>query len=111
MNGGAYTVWHHRWELVSALGVDLAEEPGTPAPWRAPTPKTTRWWNHMRLCSQGDEGERRRGAGDVSLGTQRDAHTRIALMLDAKNIHAWTQRAWAVRTFGRWTEEMDFTER
>ena len=52
MNGGAYTVWHHRWELVSALGVDLAEELRYAGTMARANPKNYQVWNHMRLCSQ-----------------------------------------------------------
>ena len=110
MNGGAYTVWHHRWELVLALGVDLAEELRYAGAMARANPKNYQVWNHMRLCSQA-----MKASGDDARATLawelNETHTRIALMMDAKNIHAWTQRAWAVRTFGRWTDEMDFTER
>ena len=110
MNGGAYTVWHHRWELVSALGVDLAEELRYAGTMARANPKNYQVWNHMRLCSQA-----MKASGDDARETLawelNETHTRIALMMDAKNIHAWTQRAWAVRTFGRWTDEMEFTER
>ena len=103
MNGGAYTVWHHRWELVSALGVDLAEELRYAGTMARANPKNYQVWNHMRLCSQA-----MKASGDDARETLawelNETHTRIALMMDAKNIHAWTQRAWAVRTFGRWTE-------
>ena len=110
MNGGAYTVWHHRWELVRSLGVDLAEEMRYAGEMSRANPKNYQVWNHMRLCSQA-----MKHSGDANecelAGVLNEENTRIALMMDAKNIHAWTQRAWAVRTFDQWESEMTFTER
>ena len=110
MNGGAYTVWHHRWELVRSLGVDLAEEMRYAGEMSRANPKNYQVWNHMRLCSQAMKHSGNSNQCELA-GTLNEENTRIALMMDAKNIHAWTQRAWAVRTFNQWESEMTFTER
>jgi len=54
----------------------------------------------MRLCTA------RIGGGAARRNLE---YTAGALAQDSKNIHAWTQRAWCVRTFGLWAEEMEYT--
>jgi len=38
-------------------------------------------------------------------------HANAALMLDGKNIHAWSHRAWLVERCDAWEDEMAFTEK
>ena len=104
LNGANYTVWHYRWELAMGLGVDVNDELGYAEAMAVRNPKNYQVWNHMRLCV-------------AALGTTEVAARSLAfvaenaLAADAKNYHAWSHRAWIVRTFAnRWAEELAYVE-
>ena len=119
MNGANYTVWHRRWELVEALAALEAKEETRRSPrvgedgppslvdlelayatnMALENPKNYQVWNHMRLVSQ--------ALGETCVARNLHATAR-ALALDAKNIHAWTHRAWIAKTFGGFEAEKTF---
>ena len=110
MNGAHYTVWHHRFrvltELLSSPANAHANDDQDDPPWSLrdelryvdrmaeKNPKNYQVWNHARLvsaalCASEDD---RAGCLELNLTL-----TRRALDADAKNIHAWTHRLWCAR--------------
>jgi protein farnesyltransferase/geranylgeranyltransferase type-1 subunit alpha len=123
MNGAHYTVWHHRFRVLTELLSSPANDEDDDPPWSLRDelryvdrmaenyPKNYQVWNHARLvsaalCANEDEDEDDR-AGCLELNL---TLTRRALDADAKNIHAWTHRLWCARAFNLWRAEPEFCD-
>ena len=52
LNGGNYTVWHHRWELVLALGTDVAAELAYVEAMALDNPKNYQVWGGVQLTQR-----------------------------------------------------------
>jgi protein farnesyltransferase/geranylgeranyltransferase type-1 subunit alpha len=124
MNGAHYTVWHHRFRVLTELlsspaNANANDDQDDPPAWSLrdelryvdrmaeKNPKNYQVWNHARLvsaalCANEDD---RAGCLELNLTL-----TRRALDADAKNIHAWTHRLWCARAFDLWRAEPAFCD-
>ena len=117
MNGAHYTVWHHRFRVLTELLLprERARErrsrrPPVVASRRAPVrrshggekPEELPGVEPREARVRGAVRERRRPRGVLEPNL---TLTRRALDADAKNIHAWTHRLWCARAFDLWRAE------
>ena len=113
--GAHYTAWAFRMRCVEDA-VDAREAEAGTATLRdelafaeaqtTKNPKNYQVWNHARMVlERADAAGAFEGLRDGAF-----AHANAALMLDGKNIHAWSQRAWLGERGDAWEEEMAFTE-
>jgi protein farnesyltransferase/geranylgeranyltransferase type-1 subunit alpha len=110
-----YTAWATRWRCAKALAAlqrtdadaraVLYDELEYAEKKTMKSAKNYQVWNHARLVL---------GAIPIDVHGIRErafAHVNAALGLDAKNIHAWSHRAWCVERFDAWEDEWEFTKR
>jgi protein farnesyltransferase/geranylgeranyltransferase type-1 subunit alpha len=83
--------------------------------------KNYQLWQHRRVVAEwlARGGAGREGGADAppiaagaaaAAAAEEAAFTARYIAEDAKNYHAWSHRQWAVRTFGGWAGEAEFTE-
>lgn len=110
-----YTAWATRWRCAKALAAMQSTDEDARAVLydeleyaekkTMKSAKNYQIWNHARLVL---------GAIPVDIHGIRErafAHVNAALGLDAKNIHAWSHRAWCVERYDAWEDEWEFTKR
>jgi len=114
--GAHYTAWAFRMRCVedavdasegTAKAATLRDELAFAEAQTAKNPKNYQVWNHARMVL--DRADSVGCMGDVRA--RAFEHANAALMLDGKNIHAWSHRAWLVERCDAWEDEMAFTEK
>jgi hypothetical protein len=105
-----YQMWHHRHACTERICASLLIGGGVGGDAAVTASRSTSIVEHARRLAAGDEQQRRAAAAlDATAQRELDFCHR-QLLLDGKNLHAWSHRQWLVEYFGLWRAELAFVD-